>query len=268
MIGHLYRYPHPHDPSRFIYVGQGLKRDVIHRNGREHFGKRFKKKFPNTDLPQPIRERVEVSDQLELNELETIWMFQYHTWRGYDGGMNLTFPGSADYKNLGRLAAAANTDRIKALGRENVDSGFLASIRNTERAIKARKENGYRMGERNKNFLNPYHSDKEHQRKAGRLGGKSAVDSGQIYEIQKLPQTQRAHRAVGKLAVDSGQLKRARESTQAKLARMKHGKHPDTIARLKQTSASGTHAWSHVIKAHPNPKCDLCSEQSLVVAYA
>src|ERR1700676_2374815 len=100
MIGHLYRYPHPYDATRFIYCGQGAKRDVVHRRGTEGFGRRFKKAFLDVELPQPIREEVEVKDYLELNELETIWMFQYHTWRGYEGGMNLTFPGSDDYKRL------------------------------------------------------------------------------------------------------------------------------------------------------------------------
>lgn len=102
--GTLYRYPHPHDSTRFIYVGQGAKRDKHHRSGRSSFGRKFKRDFPGIDLPQPIREVVEVRDQLELNELETIWMFQFHTWRtAYPGGYNITFPGSQDYLNLGRI---------------------------------------------------------------------------------------------------------------------------------------------------------------------
>jgi hypothetical protein len=64
VVGTLYRYPHPLDPTRFIYVGQGAKRDVDHRRGSKEFGKRFKKKFPGIELPQPIREQVEVKDLL------------------------------------------------------------------------------------------------------------------------------------------------------------------------------------------------------------
>jgi hypothetical protein len=104
MIGHLYRYPHPFDPTRFIYVGQGAKRDKNHRSGKQGFGLRFKKLFLGVDLPRPIREIVEIENQLELNELETIWMFRFHTWHGYEGGMNLTLPGSDDYKNMAVLA--------------------------------------------------------------------------------------------------------------------------------------------------------------------
>src|SRR6202030_2967867 len=103
MIGHLYRYPHPHDPTRFIYVGQGGNRDWSHRSGKSSFGRRFRRDFPGTELPQPIREDVEVESYIELNELETIWMFRYHTWRGYSGGLNLRFPGAKDYKELARM---------------------------------------------------------------------------------------------------------------------------------------------------------------------
>jgi hypothetical protein len=109
MIGHLYRYPHPHDPARFIYVGQGAKRDYRHRPGNSSFGRRFKRDFPNTELPRPVRELVEVQDQQALNELETIWMFQFHTWYGYDGGMNLQIPGAEDYKNLGKISLERGT---------------------------------------------------------------------------------------------------------------------------------------------------------------
>ena len=95
MIGTLYRYPHPYDSARFIYVGQTTdvhRRDKDHRSGKLDFGLRFKKKFPDADLPQPVLEQVEAFDQTELNELETIWMFRYHTWRGYPDGYEPVFP--------------------------------------------------------------------------------------------------------------------------------------------------------------------------------
>src|ERR1700684_4172099 len=103
MIGVLYRYPHPYDSTKFIYVGQGARRDKKHRAPFSSFGKRFKKKFPEIELPQPILEKIEVRDQIQLNEEETIWMFRYHTWVGYPDGMNITFPNTCDYKNLGRI---------------------------------------------------------------------------------------------------------------------------------------------------------------------
>lgn len=117
MIGHLYVYPHPFEPGKYLYVGQGPKRDSQHRRGKSSFGRRFYKAFLGVQLPEPKRWTVEVKDGFELNEEETIAMFRYHTWRGYDGGMNVTFPGSDDYKNWARIA-----------GQMNVESGHWAQI--------------------------------------------------------------------------------------------------------------------------------------------
>jgi len=108
----LYRYPHPTTSGQWLYTGQGAGRDSVHRAGRSSFGRRFKKQFPNIPLPEPIRWRVLVSNHLEANEAETVAMFQYHTWRGYEGGMNLTLPGSADYKALGCLGSYE--DKVRA----------------------------------------------------------------------------------------------------------------------------------------------------------
>lgn len=112
MQGTLYRYPHPLIEGRWLYVGQGPDRDARHRLGTKGFGKRFKKFFPGVELPQPIKETFEVADQLELNELETIWMFRFHTWRGYVGGMNQTIPGSADYKDMSLIGSRIGGQRF------------------------------------------------------------------------------------------------------------------------------------------------------------
>jgi hypothetical protein len=143
MIGTLYRYLRPQDSTRFIYVGQGPKRDNQHRSGRSSFGRRFKAVFPDVVLPQPIKEQIEISSQIELNEEEIIWMFRFHTWRGYPDGMNLTIPGSQDYKSIGRISGAVNTkngnlDRARNLpqakiaqrkvGRKAAESGQIQAI--------------------------------------------------------------------------------------------------------------------------------------------
>src|ERR1700684_3356673 len=124
----LYRYPHPHDQAKFIYVGQVWdasridKRDKTHRSGKEGFGRRFKSRFPGIELTQPVYEFVEVENQLELNELETIWMFRFHTWRrGYSEGENLTLPGSTDYQMLSSLGGSFG-------GPVSVRSGRLAAL--------------------------------------------------------------------------------------------------------------------------------------------
>jgi hypothetical protein len=177
LLGHLYRYPHPRDATKYIYSGQGAKRDAEHRRGRTSFGRRFKTRFPGAALPQPTREEVEVADQLELNELETISMFRYHTWHGYEDGMNLTLPGAQDYKNMGKIGGRIGgpiggriVGRIQ--GRKNVENGNLARIQS--------------------------------------LGGRTHVESGHLARISKLPQTKAARqqngRVAGRKAVESGQL--------------------------------------------------------------
>ena len=228
MIGHLYRYPHPTEEGRFLYVGQGPKRDRAHRLGKSSFGTRFKRLFPGVELTESIRETIVVENQSEINELETIQMFQYHTWYGYDGGMNLRFPGDQDYTNTStkeqrikngerqivilrkfnqdpeHQRKAANHIRYetrsrggKTSGRKNVENGHLARIRELPQA-------------------------KEAQRKSGRIVGQWSVESGQLDGIRDLPQTKEAQRRVGrilgerfgkahgKIAVESGQLALAR----------------------------------------------------------
>lgn len=112
MKAFLYRYSHPYDSNRFIYCGQtqSTTRDKRHRKGYDGFGKRFKKKFPDIELPQPIIEEVNVVDHLELNWLEIEWMFRYHTWHAYPDGMNLSIPGSHDYKNIQAMAVAVRSN--------------------------------------------------------------------------------------------------------------------------------------------------------------
>jgi len=160
--GHLYRYPHPYDATKFIYCGQGQNRDKRHRFGHTTFGLKFKRDFPGVELPQPVREVVEVADHLELNELETIWMFQYHTWRrAYPSGYNIVLPGSQDYKKIGVIGAAIG-------GRKNAESGLMDRIRT-----------------------------KESCRKGGLIGGRTlgrrAVDSGLLARIQVIGGRTSAH---------------------------------------------------------------------------
>ena len=100
-VGVLYRYPHPHVAGKYLYVGQGSKRDHEHRIGRSSFGRRFYKQFPDTEMPRPEHWVVFISSQQELNEEEIIAMFENHTWCGYEGGMNLSIPGSVDYSIMG-----------------------------------------------------------------------------------------------------------------------------------------------------------------------
>ena len=114
-FGVLYRYSHPHKAGKYLYVGQGSKRDHEHRIGRSSFGRRFYKQFPGVELPQPEYWAVAVSNQVELNEEETIAMFENRTWYAY-GGMNLSLPGSLDYFMMGKVGGRSGTFESKSIG--------------------------------------------------------------------------------------------------------------------------------------------------------
>jgi hypothetical protein len=161
MIGHLYRYPHPDDFTRFIYCGQGAERDQEHRSGKSSFGRRFKHRFPDVVLPQPIIETVEAQNQTELSEFETIWIFQYHTWHGL-GGMNLRLPDDREWQNIGRMGGFNQDRKYKALG------GF-----NQDRKDKIR--GGTTSGRRA--------AESGHCARIARLGGRANVESGHILTI-------------------------------------------------------------------------------------
>ena len=189
MLGTLYRYPHPYDPTKFLYVGQGANRDKEHRQGKSSFGRRFKKNFPDVELPHPVSEEVEVIDGQHLNSMETAWMVLYHTLLR-EGGMNLLLPGSTDYKNLGHIG-----------GRWAVESGHLAKLRTSEHQAKAGRAGGH-IG--------------------GRIAGRKNIESGHLARMWELPQTKAARSANGRIqgrkAVESGQLDRIRELPQTKAA--------------------------------------------------
>lgn len=186
MIGHLYRYPHPFDPTKFIYVGQGPKRDSRHRSGKSPFGRRFKKKFPGVVLSQPIREQIEVENQLQLNEEETIWMFRFHTWRGYPDGMNSTFPGSQDYKAIGLIS-----------GQKNVESGHMSRVGKKYGPINGRNvfENGQlaricssggKVGGPRTFEIHGNPGTREGSIKGGIAAGKKNVESGHMSSLGKI----------------------------------------------------------------------------------
>jgi hypothetical protein len=72
--------------------------------GKSSFGRRFKRLFPDTPFPQPVRWEEPANNHLDANLAETVAMFKYHTWYGYPGGMNLTLPGSTDYRDISLIA--------------------------------------------------------------------------------------------------------------------------------------------------------------------
>jgi hypothetical protein len=183
----LYRYPHPFKPGTFIYVGQESNpkypRDRKHRKGSGGFGARFKQVFPGIDLPQPIRESVEVKNHIDLNELETIWMFRFHTWRGYEDGMNITFPGSHDYKS------PLSPEQYKNIGRKAYLNKTGIHAPSYDRSLPSRKGGSVTA------------AIPGHLSKAGTLGGRTVAKSGQLALLRTTEHQRRAGRRSGTLAV-------------------------------------------------------------------
>jgi hypothetical protein len=149
MIVHLYRYPHPFIRDKWLYVGQGTKRDKDHRSGRSSFGFRFRKLFPNIPLPSPVKWQEAVENQFDANRAETVAMFHYHTWRGYIGGMNLSLPGSRDYEKMAQYNGHLQ-------GCRNAENGHMAKIQrigcgigNQAQPLEAKKLGGKTQGIQN-----------------------------------------------------------------------------------------------------------------------
>ena len=194
MQGHLYRYPHPLDASKFIYCGQGAKRDTDHRSGKSSFGRRFAKTFPSIALPQPIRETVEVVDQAHLNALETAWMVVYNTWHKHSTeAMNLLFC-STGYKRLIDFVSP-ETRRRNGLkvGRAAVESGQLMSMRSQLTKEQKQKASSAAARKCKERQIGIFALTKELQSEFGRRAGQKNVESGWAATL-------------GKQNVESGQI--------------------------------------------------------------
>ncbi len=234
MIGHLYRYPHPTEDGKFMYVGQGAKRDSKHRLGKSSFGRRFNRAFPTFELPQPIREEIDVENQQELNELETIWMFQYHTWHGY-GGMNLIFPGSLDYQVLGLMS---------------VRSGHMERMRNLPQTKKAQKENGHAMGLINGPATGRKNAESGHMSRLGKawgsINGIKNAESGLLDRVRLAGST-----AAGKIAKESGQIA---------MLGCQQGRKNAESGHLSKIALLGAHTRCHLNRGIVSPRCSLCQQ--------
>lgn len=249
MIGHLYRYPHPLDSTRFIYVGQGAKRDQAHRSGKSSFGRRFKEKFLGVELPQPIREEFEVQNWIELNELETIWMFRYHTWRGYQDGMNLQIPGAEDYRSISKFG-----------GQSAVESGQLEKARNYPN----RKERWAEILQST--------DVKESRKRNGLKQGRINVESGHWDKISKLSDRISAAKKAGAIAVATGQILRI-QTKEGSLKGALNQKTEDKVrggvtqgnrnvesGHLEKARKTALHIRWHVKRNLISPTCCFCCQ--------
>ena len=106
----------------------------------------------------------------------------------------------------------------------------------------------------------------EHQKKAGRARGQKSVESGHIRALGQ---------RVGRKNVESGHFDRIRLPLSERLdllARARTSEHQREAGQAASHSRYHVKGWFIKLKnwhsPKPNPRCALCSEQSLVIAYA
>ena len=203
------------------------------------------------ELPSPIREEVDVENQQELNELETIQMFQYHTWRGYRGGMNLTLPGSIDYKNVGIL-----------------------------QPIESRRKIGQKLKEQNRGLFGLTEKQKkEVVIKGGKTTGAINLASGRWAVVSQLCNRVVAAKKAGAIARDTGQINRIQSKDASRRGGITQGNKAVESGQWDEIKGLGLHTRWHVsgtrcgrstrfVGPKPNPQCVFCSEQNLVIAFA
>ena len=176
-------------------------------------------------------------------------MFRYHTWRGYAGGMNVLFPGSQDYKNLGKLG-----------GRVNSESGQIQAL--AKSGIGGRKSRELRVG-----VFSPNFNLSEAGKKAGQIAvekgqiqalGREAVKSGQLARITT-PETRiKAGKAAGRIRVESGFFSSEHQSRVGKIGGRVSGLKNKESGHIQSISALGTHAQWHVAKGIKKDGCRFC----------
>lgn len=89
----------------------------------------------------------------------------------------------------------------------------------------------------------------ENGRKAGRIGGRKAVESGQLAHARSLPQSKEAQRIVGRKAVESGHMTRMSSLPQTKEARRQNGRknvESGRIQGLKNVESGQIQALGHM----------------------
>jgi hypothetical protein len=209
--------------------------------------------------------------------------------------MNITLPGSSDYKNIGhigmtvKLAKDPDCQRKASFraGKRNVESGHIQALGREwgRKAVESGRLDSYRTVEHQKlagrfggrrTAAIPGHLSKV-SRAGGCIGGRVCVERGTgIYGLtpeQKSVAGRKGGRVGGRAtAAIPGHMSRA-----ASIAG-RHAVESGQIAALgraqgRKNTESGQikdalHTRWHVKLNKPNPRCALCSEQNLIVSFA
>jgi hypothetical protein len=226
-------------------------------------------------------------------------MFIYHTWRGYEDGMNLTFPGSIDYLNMGRIGGhtggcvqgrihaqrktgvcGRSKEKIVADGRKGgFTQGPIHAKNKTgvcgrapEQMVKDSRKGGFATKERGKGI---FASDYD-RTKGPRIVGRLMKERGMgIFSLSK-DQKRHISSASGRLNFQNGVgihgLTLAQRAENARkggstTARNKVGLFAFSKEQLSQNARKARHVHWHVKRNIVNPQCSLCTQsQAIAVA--
>lgn len=248
----IYKYPHPLEAGKWLYTGQTVNltaRDKRHHKATEGFGSRFKKMFPGVQLPKPDFQEVEVASHLEANFEETVAIFRNHTWYG-QGGMNVTLPGSSDYKNLGRMGGVIG-------GRKSAESGHMVRIRTPESLTKG----GLIQGRKNAESGHMVRIQKIGASLGGLINGRKNAESGQIQTLGKTNGF-----VQGRKNVESGHLVRVRELPQSIIARHAAGRKNVESGHLARARITALHSRWHTRRNIIKLDCKLCNPNAAQIS--
>lgn len=195
-----------------------------------------------------MREQIDVENQLELNEEETIRMFIYHTWRGYKDGMNLQIPGAEDYKNSGKFGglSAAQSGQLEKARNYPERKEKWAEIIQSEKAKENRKIQGFKQGKKN-------------------------VESGHWATLRTREIIMMGAKAAGALAAKTGQINKIKtyeSSLKGALNQKKEDKVRGGVTQGTKNVANGhlervrktaPHIRWHVKRGLVSPTCKFCS---------
>ena len=199
-------------------------------------------------------------------------------YSGFDGCVAGRFGGAISGQQAaenGSLEKARNSPAAKEARKKLREQGHMKWVQNLPQTKKAQSENGHIVGL----IYGPINGLRNAQsgrmsevgKKYGPINGRKLADSGELKKIGA-----KGSKAAGLKARESGQIKalgllqgqRNVENGHISALGRKQGRKLAESGHCARISELGNHVRVHVNLSRVNPRCILCSEQSLIVAFA
>ncbi len=199
-------------------------------------------------------------------------------YSGLDGVIAGKFGGAVSGRKSvenGSLEKARNSPNAKKARKKLSEQGHMQWMRNLPQTKKAQSKNGRAMGLIHGPINGLKNAQSGHMSKIGKLfgpiNGRKLADSGQLAKICSA-----GGKIGGRKNVESGHIRRLgcvqgpknRDSGHmARIGREQGRKHAES-GHCARISELGNHKQFHINRNRVSPRCSLCSEQSLIIAYA